>query len=237
LNPEIILKFNFYFEKLLKNPCNFRTDLEFLSFFYSEKIFYSLKYYLYKAFLYQETFQLKNNLFSQVLLILKIPFPLLDQVTLLWTVMEATRVVTQAVHPVVHRQSIRHHHLGHPAKAAHPPPIKVHFLHFFLIVHAIRVIFICCNVIHTIEFVKYIYSCIIKHYHILLNIIKNFITILFLKEYNKALTKTQALIRTILKNSIYGRRETRCLNKESSINRTHPDRIILHMYRMSTGEN
>lgn len=113
----------------------------------------------------------------RVLPILKTRFPLLGQVTLLWTVMETIRAVMQVAHPVAHRQSIRRHHLGHLAKAAHPLPIK---------------------------------------------------------EYNKALTKIQALIRTILKNNIYGRRETRCLNKESSINRTRPDRIILHTYRMST---
>lgn len=115
----------------------------------------------------------------RVLPILKTLFPLLDQVTLLWMVMEATKVVMQAAHPVAHRQSIRRHHLGHPAKAARPPPIK---------------------------------------------------------GYNKALTKTRAPIRTILKNSTYGHRETRCLNKESSINRTLPDRIILHTYQMSTGD-
>lgn len=117
----------------------------------------------------------------QVLPILKIPFPLLDQVTLPWTAMETIKVVTQAAHPVVSRcrRSTRLRHLDHPVKVVHHPLIK---------------------------------------------------------GYNKVVTRTRAPIRTIRKNSIFGRRQTRCLSKQSSINRTRPDHIILHMYRMSTGD-
>lgn len=115
----------------------------------------------------------------RVLPILKTPFPLLDQATLPWTAMEVIRVVTQAAHPVAHRRNTHRHHLGHPAKAARPPPIK---------------------------------------------------------GYNKVVTRTRAPIRTIRKSSTFGRRETQWLSKESSVNRTRPDRIILHTYRMSTGD-
>lgn len=92
---------------------------------------------LYKIFLCQE-----KELFSQVLPILKTPFPLLDRATLPWTAMEAIKVVTRVARPVAHRQTTRRHHLGHPVKAAHPPPIKVHFTVYNpLTVHAIRFIF------------------------------------------------------------------------------------------------
>lgn len=115
----------------------------------------------------------------RVLPILKTPFPLPDQATLPWTVMEVIRVVTRAAPLVAHRRNTRRRHLGHPVKAVHPPLIK---------------------------------------------------------GYNRVVIRTQVPIRTIRKNSTFDRRETRCLSKESSISRTRLDRIILHMYRTSTGD-
>lgn len=69
---------------------------------------------------------LTDSFLLQVLPILKTLFPLADRAMLPWTAMEAIRVVTRAVHPVARRQNIRHRHPGHPVKAAHLPPIRVH---------------------------------------------------------------------------------------------------------------
>lgn len=56
------------------------------------------------------------------------------------------------------------------------------------------------------------------------------------KGYNKAVTRTRALTRTTRRISTFGRRQTRCLSRASSISRTRLGRIILRMYRMSTGK-
>jgi len=97
-------------------------------------IFYTHTFYFFSKFCYllvqsflvsKDFFSTRNGLFLQVLPIPKIPFPLLDQATLLWTAMEAIREVMRVAHPVGHRQNTRRHHLGHPAKAVHLPLIKV----------------------------------------------------------------------------------------------------------------
>lgn len=103
-------------------------------------------------------FQLEKEmcLLLQVLPILKTPFPLPDQATLPWTVMEVIRVVTRAAPLVAHRRNTRRRHLGHPVKAVHPPLIKVCLtVHNSLTMHAIRFIFTSIN-IHTVEFIEYI---------------------------------------------------------------------------------
>lgn len=57
-----------------------------------------------------------------------------------------------------------------------------------------------------------------------------------IREYNKVVTRIRVPIKIIRKINTYGRRQTRCPSKRNLINHTRQDRIILHMYRMSTGD-
>lgn len=59
---------------------------------------------------------------------------------------------------------------------------------------------------------------------------------MYFKGYHKEVTRIRVLTRTTRKISIFGRKETLCLSRESLVNLTLLDHIIPHTYRMLTGE-